>query len=100
MPKKIIKKVDNRYIEGQNLKFSDLDMEFEGEEVLVTFGSGVDLSIAINHCIKNGLSGLEYFAGIPGTMGGALYNNIHGGTRHISDIFVSCEVLVDEDFDV
>ena len=60
----------------------------------VIFDSGVDLSYAIAWSLSNNLTGLQWFAGIPGTMGGALYNNIHGGTRHFSDNFLSCRVLI------
>ncbi|MFA6136031.1 MAG: UDP-N-acetylmuramate dehydrogenase [Candidatus Paceibacterota bacterium] len=40
-------------------------------------GAGVDLGRAIKFSLKNGLLGLEEFSGIPGTIGGALYINIH-----------------------
>jgi UDP-N-acetylmuramate dehydrogenase len=73
--------------------FEDLDYKEGGERVKVTFDSGVDLPFAIAYTLKNGLTGLQWFAGIPSTLGGALYNNIHGGTRHFSDYFVSAEVL-------
>jgi UDP-N-acetylmuramate dehydrogenase len=73
--------------------FEDLDYQETGERVKVTFDSGVDLPFAIAYSLKNGLTGLQWFAGIPSTLGGALYNNIHGGTRHFSDYFVSAKVL-------
>jgi UDP-N-acetylmuramate dehydrogenase len=38
-------------------------------------GSGASLSRVIQTTIRNGLSGLEFLAGIPGTMGGALAMN-------------------------
>ena len=83
--------------------FADLDYEetgIAGDEIVpltksqVVFDSGVGLSYSIAWSLQNGLTGLQWFAGIPGTMGGALYNNIHGGTRHFSDNFVSCKVLI------
>jgi UDP-N-acetylmuramate dehydrogenase len=40
-------------------------------------GAGVELGRAIKFSLKNGLAGLEEFSGIPGTIGGALYMNIH-----------------------
>jgi len=73
--------------------FSDLDFEETGERVKVKFDSGVTLPYAIAWCLKNNLTGLQWFAGIPGTVGGALYNNIHGGTRHFSDNFYSATVF-------
>jgi len=38
-------------------------------------GSGLRLSGLIQYCLKDGLSGLEFLAGIPGTVGGALCMN-------------------------
>ncbi len=81
-------KVDNEFYD-----FNDLLFEEEGEEVKVVFDSGVDLAKAISFTLKNKLSGLQWFAGIPSTIGGALYNNIHGGTKHFSDYFYSAEVI-------
>jgi UDP-N-acetylmuramate dehydrogenase len=73
--------------------FEDLDYTDEGEPVYVKFDSGVQLPYAIAWTLQNQLTGLQWFAGIPGTIGGALFNNIHGGTKHFSDNFVSAEVL-------
>jgi UDP-N-acetylmuramate dehydrogenase len=73
--------------------FDDLDYEEETDKVLVKFDSGVNLPYAIGWLHKNGITGLQWFAGIPGTIGGALYNNIHGGKRHFSDNFHSATVV-------
>ncbi len=81
--------------DGSFYSFKDLDYEESGQRTKVKFDSGVDLSWAIAWTLKNEISGLQFFAGIPGTIGGALFNNIHGGTKHFSDNFYSAEVLVD-----
>lgn len=73
--------------------FEDLDYIETGSKVKVRFDSGVFLPFAINWVLQNNLSGLHWFAGIPGTIGGSLYNNIHGGTRHFSDYFISAKVF-------
>ena len=75
------------------LKFSDLDYEETGKIISVKFDSGVDLGFAIAWCLKNNLSGLQFYAGIPSTMGGALYNNIHGGVHHFSERFQSATII-------
>lgn len=43
----------------------------------VVAGSGVELGKVIKISLKKGLIGLEDFSGIPGTVGGALYINVH-----------------------
>ncbi len=50
--------------------------------------SGVQLSSLINDSIKHSLTGLEEFAYIPSTIGGAIYGNIHGTNKNNFDKFV------------
>lgn len=45
--------------------------------VLVHAGAGVQMKHLINYCLQNNIVGLEEFSGIPGTIGGAVYNNMH-----------------------
>lgn len=45
---------------------------------LVRVDSGYPLPKFIDWTFDQGLVGLEWFGGIPGTIGGAIYNNIHG----------------------
>ena len=59
---------------------------------LVTVGSGWRLNSLINHCLDKGLVGLEWFGGIPGTIGGAIYMNIHGGHYFFSDFVYGVRV--------
>jgi UDP-N-acetylmuramate dehydrogenase len=73
--------------------FDDLDFEETGEKVLVKFDSGVDVGYATSWTLNQGLTGLQWFAYIPSTMGGALYNNIHGGTHHLAEYFYQATVL-------
>lgn len=69
------------------------DFKDEGEQVLVKLDSGYLLPAAIAWTLKNNLTGLQWFSGIPGTVGGALYNNIHGARKHFSDYFYSATVF-------
>lgn len=47
------------------------------DSVLVTSGSGVGIQDLITWCLDNNIGGLEEFSGIPGTIGGATYINLH-----------------------
>ncbi len=49
---------------------------------LVYIPSGTKTALAVAQTVKLGYSGLEYFLGVPGTIGGAIYNNAH----YLSDL--------------
>ena len=56
-------------------------------------GCGVLLSNLVQAAYKNGLSGLEFAVGIPGTLGGALFMNAGSGKEWIGSIVESLTVL-------
>jgi len=51
-------------------------IKFIGDDTIVA-ESGVIIADLIEQCLLRGLSGLEHFAGIPGTVGGAMWQNLH-----------------------
>lgn len=68
------------------LDFSKLDYDESGLPYQeVTIQAGTPLPFAITQLISAGLTGLQWFGYIPGTVGGAVYQNIHGGSYHFSD---------------
>ena len=76
------------------LDFTKLDYdESQNPQVLVKISSGTSLPIAINSLISQGITGLQWFAYIPGTIGGATWHNIHGGAYHFADHLESAEVF-------
>ena len=76
------------------LNFGALDYdESDKPKVLVKIDSGCLLSQIINQLIDQGITGLQWFGYIPGTIGGAVYSNIHGGAYHFSDFIESVEVF-------
>lgn len=78
-------------------EFKDLDYdESDLEKVLVELDSGVSLPYAINTLINQGITGLQWYSRIPATVGGAIYNNIHGGTHFISEVIISVTVITPE----
>lgn len=79
---------------SQYLDFSKIDYdESHHPTQSVTIQSGTPLPYAINQLISLGLTGLQWFAYIPGTIGGAVYQNIHGGKYHFSDYLESIKVF-------
>jgi UDP-N-acetylmuramate dehydrogenase len=74
--------------------FADLDYdESEKPVVNVTIDSGYSLPSATQALFGEGLTGLQWFSGIPGTIGGAIFNNIHGGTHFFSEYLDEIHVL-------
>jgi UDP-N-acetylmuramate dehydrogenase len=56
----------------------DLKIEhFDATHVLVHAGAGVTMPDLITYCLNNNIIGLEEFSGIPGTVGGSVYINLH-----------------------
>lgn len=52
-------------------------------------GAGCTFEQITDFCVQNGLSGLESFAGLPGTVGGAVYMNARCYEKSISDVLYS-----------
>ena len=78
-----------------NLK--DLDYsESDCQRINVRIASGTDLTEARNYLFNHGITGLQWYAGIPGTVGGAVFNNIHGGTHFISEVIDNVKVITPE----
>lgn len=75
-------------------EFNDLNYdESDSDTITVNMDSGVDLPWAINHLVSKGITGLQWYSRIPATVGGAIYNNIHGGTHFIGEVVNSIKVL-------
>jgi len=53
--------------------------------ILLSCGSGLSVERIIQYCIDTELSGLENFAGLPGSVGGAVYMNARCYEKSVSD---------------
>lgn len=58
-------------------QFTHITHSIGDKKAYVTAGAGVGLSTLIDYCLGHRLVGLEEFSGIPGTIGGAVYINLH-----------------------
>lgn len=68
-------------------------IESNQEYVLVKAQAGISFQDLIDWSIKNNLSGLEEFSGIPGTVGGSVFINIHYFEYLLSMFLVSAEII-------
>lgn len=60
---------------------------------LVTAGAGVSVNDLIEYCLAHQLSTLEEFSGIPGTVGGSVYINLHYFEFLLEQFLVSAHVI-------
>jgi UDP-N-acetylmuramate dehydrogenase len=66
--------------------------------------SGAIMKDLIQQAVRRGWSGLEHYVGIPSTVGGAVWQNLHflspaparERTMFIAEVFESCEILSEE----
>lgn len=58
---------------------------------VITAGAGASLTAVSRMAYENGLSGLEFACGIPGSVGGAVYMNAGAYNHSLSELFDSAE---------
>lgn len=72
-------------ISGLVMRYANQDLEVleqNDTEALVQVSSGIKMATLVSKTVALGLTGLEYFLGVPGMLGGAIYNNAH----YLSDL--------------
>lgn len=92
--------VGDKGYRGVVIKNECLQFGVEGSQLVAESGSVV--ADIIDQTAALGLSGFEHFAGIPSTIGGALWQNLHflspdrSKTLYIADILQKAEILSEE----
>lgn len=89
-------RLQDRYSATQATGFLQLNqtVQIPVETVtLVELGAGVAWGQAVTWSLGQNLAGLHWFARIPCNIGGALFNNIHGGKYFISQQVVLVQAL-------
>lgn len=84
--------VNDKGIRGLVVSMKGLE-EIVVRNTTITAGAGVLLGKIANVAADNELTGLEFAAGIPGTVGGAVYMNAGAYDGQIGDIIKSVRVL-------
>lgn len=62
-------------------------------EVLVKADAGVTMPNLIDYCLDNNIIGLEEFSGIPGTVGGSVYINLHYFEFLLAHFLLQAEIM-------
>lgn len=85
--------VGDKGIRGLVLSFGKGADEVNIQGTRMTIGAGALLSKAAAEAAKNHLTGLEFAAGIPGTLGGAIVMNAGAYDGEMKDVVISAKVL-------
>lgn len=86
----------NLLVHDKGYKGLVIKNEIQGVEIVNGFirvKSGTILQNLIDFLIKNGFSGMEGMAGIPGTLGGAIYGNAGAYGQTISDNLIRTKIV-------
>lgn len=72
---------------------SQATVQFVAEHALVTAGAGISMPDLILWCLEREIIGLEEFSGIPGTVGGSVFINLHYFEFLMSQFIYSAKVV-------
>ncbi|HOW27063.1 MAG TPA: UDP-N-acetylmuramate dehydrogenase [Elusimicrobiota bacterium] len=67
------------------------EIRLDGDRV--SAGAGVSLPVLARRCAENGLEGVEFLAGVPGTVGGALMTNAGTAEGRIGDRIETVDIV-------
>lgn len=70
-----------------------IEMQEENDQLLIKCGAGTQTNDLVDFCTAHGISGLETFAGLPGTTGGAAYMNARCYGKEMSQVVHSAQFL-------
>jgi UDP-N-acetylmuramate dehydrogenase len=95
--------IGDRGFRGLVIRNAAAHHEFAPDGRLVS-ESGAVIKDLIQEAVRLGWSGLEHYVGIPSTVGGAIWQNLHflspaperERTMFIAEVFDSCEILSEE----
>ena len=101
VPVTIVGNGSNLLVGDKGIRGLVLSFGKEAEEILLdgtrmTVSAGTILAKAAAEAAKNALTGLEFAAGIPGTIGGAIVMNAGAYGGEMKDVVVSVKVLTQE----
>lgn len=65
-----------------------------GDAYIVTAGAGTLMDDLVSWCADRDIAGLERFAALPGTVGGAVFMNARCYDRSVSDVFHEADCLI------
>ena len=92
--------LNDKYYDGAVIKLDKLcGIQVHKDMNMVYAEAGVMLPTLVNETVKEGLTGLEFAGGIPGTVGGSVYGNAGAYNACILD-YVSSVTVLDEEYEI
>jgi UDP-N-acetylmuramate dehydrogenase len=74
-------------------EFSGAGGEGDGTPLAVTVRAGTGMDALVDAAVEQGRGGLEFLAGMPGTLGGAVWMNARCMEKSISDMLIETEIV-------
>ncbi len=87
--------IDDAGIRGLVIRNLAAEVRREGDRL--TVGSGLALGDLLEAAARESLAGLEFAAGIPGSVGGAVYGNAGAYGKSMQDVLVRATLLTPDD---
>lgn len=87
---------DDQGFRGLIIKIDNKNIELAPgpkDSILVTADAGVSIASLLDFSVKNNLSGLEKWVGLPGTVGGAIYGNAGCNGLDTSEILTEASLI-------
>ena len=84
---------DAAYYPPSNISPEFAKIKLEKNQTLITCFCGTPMATLVKFCTENSISGVEQFAGLPGSVGGAVYMNARCFDKSISDILFSVSTM-------
>ena len=81
--------ISGQWLRGLVIKIQDKKYKINGQRIFAE--AGLPLAVLVKESIKRGLSGFEWAAGIPGTVGGATRGNAGAFGKSMKDIIEAVE---------
>ena len=82
--------ISDEGFDGLVIRIMNQELRIENNEIFID--SGLSLAKLVSESVKNNFTGLEWAAGIPGTVGGAIVNNAGAFGKCMRDVVESVEI--------
>ena len=78
---------------GLIIWYRNKDLVIDAELGFIEVGAGAITAVVAGACARAGLTGFEWAAGVPGTIGGAIYGNAGASNGEMKDCVTSVQVF-------